>query len=230
MDLTSLLRALARHWAITLVMLLVTGVTAWRVTQVIEPEYSAKAAVLLLSPATDASNPYTDSGRGLADTATAMALVMNGPDVRAVMDEEFEEVRFRVEAGENTGILGIEVVGPEPATVLRAQDAYLAELHGQLIDRQREAGVDEALWVRDSVLTSSLSASARYGARDRAVAAVVLLGLIATVAAATFAESVRTRGIERRRRAATRVALSHPIDAPPAETMSESTDDVLQRL
>jgi HAMP domain-containing protein len=146
------------------------------------------------------------------------------------MDEEFEEVRFRVEAGDNTGILGIEVIGGEPETVLSAQDAYLAELHGQLIDRQREAGVDESLWVRDSVLTSSLSANARYGARDRSVAAVVLLGLIATVAAATFAESVRTRGIERRRRAATMVAALTSTDAPPADTTSESADDVLQRL
>jgi hypothetical protein len=229
MDLTSLLRTLARHWAVTLTMLLVTGVTAWRVAEQIEPEYSAKAAVLLLAPTTDASNPYTDSSRGLADTATAMALVMNGPNVQRDMKALFPDVRFSVEAGEDSGILGIEVIGPEADDVLLAQDAYLAELHGQVLDRQREAGVAEELLVRDTVLTASLGASARYGARDRALAAVLLLGLLATVAAAALAESAASRRIERRRRAALRVTTSAAAGTE-VPAIDQQIDDVLEKL
>jgi hypothetical protein len=221
-DLGTLARVLLRRWPVVLVIAVLTAVTAWGVGRSIDPSYEAKAAVLLLAPTSDIANPYSGTTRGLESTATALALVMNGPEVVGLLRDSVPGVSYSVTAAEANAILGVEVVGTEPDLVLRAQDEILEEIHAQLIERQTDAGIRQRDLVRDSVLTKSTSPSIRFGSRDRALAAVTLLGVLAIVAAAILAERIAIRRSARRLIKETQAA-SEPVPVEPLPIASDAT-------
>lgn len=217
LDLGTLLRTMLRRWPFVLAVALLTLLVTWRFASSVEPTYEAKASVLLLGPAERAgapTNPYSEFARPLETTARALALVVNGQQVRDTLRAAGYGGTYSVLEEDGEPILAIEVSSDDREDATATLEAVVTEIGSQLERRQENAGSPEELLINSEVLDRPARASANYGSRDRFLAGIFVLGIAAMVSVAVLAETVAVRRRARTIDADEQVAPAAPPPPP----------------
>lgn len=214
MDLLTLGKIMLRRWPYVLAVLLLAGATVFGLIERSTPSYEAQASMILLVPSGPEGsnvNPYAELTKPLTTTAQALALALNGPETHERIIGSGGNADFSVDAAADSPILGITVESSKSAEdTLGTMDLVVSEVSGELERWQTNVGVTEEQQFQADVLTRDNVATGRTGARDRMIAGVLFLGMIAAAGAAVLAENV-ARG---------RAAAELPIEALPPSARS----------
>jgi hypothetical protein len=215
-DLHNMLRIAGRHLVIIVFGLAVTAVAAAYLVSQVEPEYEAKASILLLTPPQIETpegplerNPLENPG-GVATMASALTDVMLSGQYGDRLREAGLSGDYEVAPAPNVqAILNVRTTGLESDPTFADLQLVISELRAELAGIQRRAGIAETTWIRAEILTAPNEASQLSGSRIRVLAVVFLLGAAVTYTLAFVADLVYgdrkfIRGRRQRRRDARR--------------------------
>lgn len=202
MDIETVLGATRRYWFAVLAMLLVTVFAVAIVPKRIMAEYEAKGSVILLSPSTVEGsagervdvNPWSRFGSAEAGAAAAIVTILGTGAVEdQFIDNDKDVTLFSVGINQSNGaIIQLAVRASDPASALETYDKALALVDKELQERQEAAGAAESTWLRAEVLTRPSSAEEFPGSKTRAMLALAVLGMVASVALAVALDVVVT--------------------------------------
>ena len=239
MDFASFLQVIARRWKLVAIGLVVTVVAAFVVMQTMKPTYEAAASVLLYSPASAAGasaepEPTTTIagsqnplyGMDLGVVTDVMAQRMADP---AVVEQLLaRDGGGTWEVAENTEtrspLLIVTVSAPTSGEAVGTMKNVLAEIDEQLgvVQRQIEVPASDRL-ITTQIVREDTVAAAKNGSRARALAAVLLLGIIGSFSLPFVADGLEAAS---RRRREDRTSPPEGVGwaAPPLKSDSTGTD------
>jgi capsular polysaccharide biosynthesis protein len=195
MDLLTALKILIRHWLVVLIGLALTTLAVWQVGSRIGPTYEAKGSVLLLGPGVD-NNPYLEFGTNLEVMSDALVTVFESPSAVDEVAAAGGTGEYELERAEGPPIIDITATDSSREGATRTAQVVADGMQLELANDQATAPSPPRITL--DVLTEP-NATAKYGSRIRAQAAVGAVGLVATVA---IAFAVDALGRQRRMRKA----------------------------
>ncbi|MDT9592544.1 hypothetical protein RDV89_05660 [Nocardioides zeae] len=185
MDLTTVLRMLARRWYVAVVAVALAGVATLTAAGSVPTTTTAGASVLLLPPASslgEDGNPYLYLG-GLGQAADVLVARLDSEDVAGPVRERHPDVEIVVTRDTTTTgpILLVTATATDASTVGPAVEDVLATVPDQLRSLQDSLGVPEGSVITSTTLTDVDLAPADTSARTRAGLAAGAVGLGAAV-------------------------------------------------
>jgi hypothetical protein len=201
-DLLTTIRIMLARWYVLVPALLATGVAAFGVMSAVAPAYQAQGSVVLLAPANKtidptAVNPYI--GVGLGVVADVLAQVTMSEATATKLEARGATAEYEVGTGLEGGpILNVTATSPDERTALRTATAVIAGMRADLARRQQAEGAPRESWISAVTVTRPDHATKMMGSKIRVLAAVLALGLAATIGLTFMAENVAEG---RRRRA-----------------------------
>jgi len=170
-------------------------------------EYVTSAGIYLLGPrSVNNGNAYVidDSVTTVADVVVT---AVDSREGRAELAASGVHDRYTLElfnAGDqfvpiyDRPLLQLSVVGSDPASVRRTVTLVHARVDAELRERQREAGAAQRTWVTTQLTPAEPPVVLGRGSPTRAVAGVLLIGLIGTGIAVVAVDDLRRRRADRR--------------------------------
>jgi hypothetical protein len=187
--------AFQRRW-LTLCCVLLTGLAVYSAAHV-QPLYFSQVNVVLLRPASVPLNAYTRTSQSLIDMAGVVARAMTGGGQAQTVSDGVTLPGEGIRSGyavqqPNAGgqwqwrfddpILDIQAVGPTRESANGQMQLALDEVDATLIRTQDAQGVAPENRVRAELSPSVPQLYTEVGSKVRAVATIVLLGLLITLA------------------------------------------------
>lgn len=218
MYLVDALTVLARRWYVVLVGVLVTaGGAAAVITYVPTAYQSSGQMVLLLPPGASGTdepvNPYLNLQTGLTTAASLVAGAASTKDVAKEMDAQGLDAEYAVAVVPGTGPLIIVTAkdsDPELATATR--DAMMAWIDLELRRIQAEVHVPKAQYISATRSSVSRTAEALPGSKLRALAALVaVVGLLTLALTFGIDRLLLRRAARRADRRSDRRSASHSL-------------------
>lgn len=206
MSLYKLLQTAFQHWVILLIVLLATGPGAQAIGKQVKPVYESKATMLFLGPAlVDTAdgkgflvNPFTKVGSAERVAANTVLVVSSTSlwqermlKKGATGDYTYKQV--------SDAVVELVTTGQTPSESSTTMAVSIQLLQEELATRQERAGAPPESWIKSEVLAKTNVPTALLGSRIRATVGVAVLGVIAAISAALFAEAVGIGGRSRRR-------------------------------
>ena len=225
MDMFTVLQVLKRHWIAVLAGLVLTAVAAMIVSGSMKPTYSSKASVALLNPSSELNpNPYLGFSTSLEVVGQSLVLVTTSETgVDAVVARGGSDDFTVTQTG--GPIIEVEATAPTADQARRSVDAVLTEIDEELTQRQDEVDAPGTDRISIDPLTKAIEATPQYGARNKALTAILFLGLGLTIGLAYALDGLRRR-TKRRQAPADEPAPSHDGDV----ALALLRDDDLARL
>lgn len=192
MDLGTLIRILLRRWYVVLPLLAITLITAVQIGRSIDPDYQARGSVLLIGPNIsqgDEVNPLAELRSPLNTTALAIGLIAVDEQTRTEVRQLGFQGTYEVDVTPNTPIINIRVRATTPEQALLTLEAVIDAVKLKLDERQRGVDAPEDSLIQGETLTKTTTSRALYGSRDRAVAGIMAVGLVAAASAAVLFEA-----------------------------------------
>jgi hypothetical protein len=221
LDLRALAKLVGRHWLAVFLVLVLTGAAVTAVVRAVEPIHRASGSLLLLGPNQRAvplteeegapstapfHNPYTGFDRSLDTTAVVLAGVLSHDAVLDRLRAGDLSDDISVEVAQGGPILAVDAEDPDASRAIATVEALFAAASQELDRRQEAVGAPSELRIRTEVLTTPDRAERLNVDRNRAIAAMVVLGLAAAVGTAMVVDRFarwRRRRAEGRALAAT---------------------------
>jgi hypothetical protein len=212
MNLATLVRILVRRWLVVLVAAALALVAGYRVVAPIQPTFEATGSAVLVASGIgegERRNPFLSTTPSLHATATAMASIVSGPEVRKSLAAAGHRASFQVRVDPDEPILQVTGSAGHADAAVEVVDGVLFEVERRLQETERAAGTPREQWVRVQAIEEPLVADKVERERARAFTALVALsvtlvlllalvveGLSPTVAATPDrpARALRTRG------------------------------------
>ncbi|MGH9189526.1 MAG: hypothetical protein ACRD0Q_05785 [Acidimicrobiales bacterium] len=219
MSLQRVLRAMAQHWVLVLIVLIAAGPLARGVGEQVRPVYEAKGTLLLLSPArivnsdgtVSLTNPFTRVGNS-ERVAAATVLIVSSTKVwsdRMLALGATGKYNYRQIS---EAVIELVATASTPDTSLRTLNASIKLFVEELARRQERAGAPPESWITSEVLFVSGEPIVLLGSRIRASAGVVVLGAASAASLAMVAEAFGLGGRARRR---ARLRAARKAESPP---------------
>jgi capsular polysaccharide biosynthesis protein len=216
MDVSGALHILRKHWILTSVLVLLTLVGAWQAWVKIQGPYQSQSQVAFLAseqtskPAGD--NPYMAFDAPLTTTADIVRRQVLDPRIVAALAARGFKDTYDIQNDPlGTGpILDITATGPTKAGVMATQAAVTAEVQNQLQQLQTDLLPKDQ--ITSLVVTRSDKATLLVSKKARPVVAVLVVGLILTLAIPQMVDAVQNRGRNRRKKSSQRPWA--PIETP----------------
>lgn len=221
MDLVSVARVARRRWQVVVVGLVLTcvGVAA---LLVMPPTYEATSVLVLLAPSTPppatsptgsvpaAVNPYQAFDSSIAVTAGLMATQLTQPGVVDRLVRRGASPDYTVTTDPDTGGPTVTITAKDrkPGTALATTRLVSTEFRRQLAASQIAAGAPKGSLISASVVVTPSRADPLVSGRNRALVAVLAIGLAISICAAL---AVDTLLMHRARKQAER----NPAPPPP---------------
>jgi capsular polysaccharide biosynthesis protein len=237
-DLHTLLRIVARRWAVVIPTLLVAGLVAYHFLSDVKPQYEAQASLLLLQPVAPATpavpggttgttqplgpaaqqaladnNPYLPNAP-LDKTAAVFAEVMNSDQERhniKVTPAAHATGSYTVTVDNNAPILHVDVKDANPLVALNTAKVVMSDTAKQIQARQTLQHVQNVAYLKVDVVSPPVKTTTINAARTRAWIAFIALTLAAVLCVALLVESLAQ---SRRRRRQPRLAGGIPRPSP----------------
>jgi hypothetical protein len=193
------------RWYVLVPALLATSVAAFGVMSAVAPAYQVQSSVVLLGPpassqtgaAPGTDNPYI--GLSLEVVADVLSKVAMSEATAAKLQAKGATAEYEVGTGLEGGpILNVITTSPDKAMALRTAEAVTANIRAELARRQRVQGAPRESWISAVTVTQPDQATKMMGSKIRVLAAVLALGLAATIGLTFMAENIAEG---RRRRA-----------------------------
>jgi len=235
MDFASFLQVIRRHLKLVVAGLMVTAVCALGIGSLMKPTYEAQASVLLYSPSnasgtTDGVPPTTAGSQNPLYEIGDLGVVTDVMSQRMADPAVVQDVNNRG-AGGGTWAVAQNTETRSPLLLVTADapsnDAAITTMKNVLnvIDEQlRVLQNQKATTPTDHVITTQIvrqdtSAAAKHGSRARALAAVLVLGVIASFSLPFVVEALEA---SRRKRSEARAvhAAANGFGAPVLEPNS----------
>jgi hypothetical protein len=192
------------RWYVLVPALLATGIAAFGVMSAVAPAYEVQSSVVLLAPAGDPTNPDPPSGNpylglGLEVVADVLTKVTMSEATAAKLEAKGATADYEVGTGLEGGpILNVLVTSPDERMARRTAAAVTAQIRAELARRQQAEGAPRESWISAVTVTRPDRTTKMMGSKIRVLAAVLALGLAATIGLTFMAENVAEG---RRRRA-----------------------------
>jgi hypothetical protein len=207
-DFLTAIRVMLARWYVLVPALLATGIAAFGVMSAVAPAYQVQSAVVLLAPATSQTSTTTSSnptpgnpylGLGLDVMADVLTKVTMSEATAERLKARGATAEYEVGTGLEGGpILTVIATSPDEQTALRTAGAVIADIRSQLARRQQAKGAPRESWITAETVTRPDQATKMIGSKIRVLAAVLALGLAATIGLTFMAENI----VESRRRRA----------------------------
>jgi len=229
-------RVLLRRWWVVVPVLLVTALFALRLSERVQPEYSASATLVMLAPfrtngetGVATSNPFLNFSGALTTTAYVIQSALDRDEVRLQIAREGLASNYTV-GPETRGTQGdvrstplvlVSVTtgapGQATATVNRVVELFQAELK----TRQSSLGTPRNETITSQVISPAVRATAAGSGGRRVLYSVGALGLLAAalVAFAVDAMIVRYTARNASRLASRAAAWPETTDPPQTGTV-----------
>ena len=225
MDFASFLQVIARRWKLVALGLVVTVAVAFGAATTLKPTYEAAASVLLYTPEqAPAGSSTTDHsknplyGLDLGTNTDVMAQRMADPAVvkRLMRSGNGGTWEVAQNTESRSPLLIVAASAPTNAEAIGTMRNVLAE-----INRQLEVVQNGDDWVTTQIVRRDTVAAAKSGSRVRTLAAVVLLGIIASFSLPFVADGLQEA--RRRRREAKTKPPEGGVGLAPAPRVPEIT-------
>jgi hypothetical protein len=195
MDMFTMLQVLRRHWIAVVAGLVLTAVAAMMVSSSIKPTFSSKASFVLLNPSGELNpNPYLGFSSSLEVVGQSLILVTTSETGVASVVARGGSDDFTV-TQTSGAIIEVEATAPTADQARVTVDHVLAEIEEELAQRQDDVDAPGSDRVSLDPLTQAIEATPQYGSRNKAMTALVFLGLALTIGAAYALD-----GLSRRRK------------------------------
>lgn len=187
MYLSDTLRVLARRWWLVALGAIATIAAGGCTLVTVSTEYQADAQVLLLPPpqppvGSNRSNPYLEVNRGFVLLASMVAADMKVPEFKDQFVSEGVLSDFSIIVYPDSGpIITILTVDTDEGAAVRTRDRLATEITGRIASLQLAEDVAERWTIDPIVVGAEPYATVRPGARIKALALVMLLGVAATL-------------------------------------------------
>ncbi|HVX19517.1 MAG TPA: hypothetical protein VHA73_15960 [Acidimicrobiales bacterium] len=232
MDLWRVGRTLRRRWYLTALGVGLTVIVAAVTLASTPPVYEAKSVIVLLGPSrppadtptvdtgkplvAGAVNPYRTFDGSITTTAQVMSEVMKQPEVVAALRRQGASGDFAVDS-DATGGPTVTISGRASSAgkALHTSRLVVAEFRIELAHRQAAAGAPDNTLISASDVVVPHGATLLTKTRNRALAAIVTLGLAATVGLVVIADSL-VEGRRGRRMSNDTAGRRRPVIGPPA--------------
>lgn len=197
MDFVASVRVLLRRWYVVAPLVLLTlGACALAWLRV-APTYVLTASVLLRNPSIQADpdsgarNPYVDFGN-LAIPARVISDVMMQERVRAELSARGATTEYEVapDSSSVVPLLIVEVKAASETMAVQTGELVVDRIGEELESRQRALGAPPMTFITPEVITPPVKAEPTYASRLRAVAGLLGVGALLSVAAAFLVEAV----------------------------------------
>lgn len=193
MDFGTLIRIILRRWIVVIPILLLAFGLAWRTGSSALPDYEANSTMILLQAPDAETNPLAEIGRPVNTAALAIALAVNDPESHRRLAELGHKGAYQLGAVEDQPLINIVTTGRSPGQALGLLDAVKEAVRLELDQFQISLDAPQSQFMTTRALSNSPTARPLYGSRDRAVAAIIVLGMGAAITAAIMLESFLTR-------------------------------------
>lgn len=193
MYLSDTLRVLARRWWLVALGAMATVAAGGYTLVSVPTQYQADAQVLLLPPphppvGSKRSNPYLEVRQGLVLLASLVAADVKVPELKDQLVSEGVSSDFSINVFPDSGpIIAVTAVDADQEAAVRARDRLATEITSRIVSLQRAENVAER-WTIESTVAGAPDATVRPGARIKALALVMLLGVGATMSAVFLIE------------------------------------------
>lgn len=244
MDFLTLLRILARRWYVVVPMIVLSVVVSMRTVSSVKPDYEAQGTMLLLGPRESAPpasappeaaptvvNPYTSFTSSLSTMAVALQVVVtDGTHRRELADKGLSD-DYDAVVGEDGPTIEVTATAPSERVAVETLQTIFSMLSEELQQRQAAVGAPPQLQITAQPLVVPDDAAEVSVARDRAMAALAVLGLLATISAGLITDSLATNRQRRTTRGrhewldASGAAPSDAIDTEWADRVDEESLD-----
>lgn len=218
MYLVDALTVLARRWYVVLVgVLVMAGGAAAAIAFVPTTYQSSGQMVLLLPPGASGAdkpvNPYLNLQTGLTTAASLVAGAASTKDVAKEMDAKGLDAEYAVAVVPGTGpLIIVTAKDSDPGLATATRDAMMAWIDHELQRIQEEVDVPRAQYIRATRSSVSRTAEALPGSKLRALAAMVaVVGLLTLALTFGIDRLLLRRGA---RRAAARSQRTRTAAAP----------------
>lgn len=199
-----MLAVLRRQAAVTLIGLLITTAGVAGVVRFFPPERVVKATVLLVPPAGTPRaggplpNPYLQMG-GLGAPVEVLARSLNDPKIRKDIEARHPKVTYSAERDQNSSapILLITVEGAERDQVQQVRDELLDLTPKSLANLQNDINVVPDYRITSTIVSAENDGSMSLRSSIRAALVVDAIGMLLTLAIATFVDRRRRSDQER---------------------------------
>ena len=216
MDFLTLMKILVRRWYVVVPTIVLSLVVGTSMVSSVEAQYEANGSVLLLGPREHQRlpnadptvppllrNPYTEFSPSLTTTAAALELILDNDAHRRAIKEAGLSDEYEVLATEDSPTLDVTVQAASSAVAVETLETIFSTLSQELQERQAAVGAPPELQITSQPLVLPDRAAETTVARDRALAAFSVLGLLATISVALVTDSI----IGNRRRRADQALL-----------------------
>lgn len=204
MDFLTAIRIMLARWYVLVPALLATGVAALGVVSAVAPAYQVQSSVVLLAPASKQigaepaqQNPYVGSV-ALDVVANVLSKVAMSEDTATRLKAKGATAEYEVGADLEGPILNVIATSSDEQTAVRTAKAVIAKIRSELAQRQEAQGAPQKTWISAVTVTRPDQATKMIGSKIRVLAAVLALGLAATISLTFMAENIAE---SRRRRA-----------------------------
>lgn len=198
-DLLTLLRILVRRWYVVLPTLAITVLGMTGLARSSEPVYEVSGSMILLVPnqanaAGDvARNPYLDLSGSLVTTAQAVADLLNGPTVRRELVADGHEATYEVVPADRLPTLSFRTSSPAPDGAVATAQALVRKAGERLQRLQDAVGAPADQRIAPTILREPSTPVSSSGRVNRGLAAVGVLGALASLSLALIAENLASR-------------------------------------
>lgn len=199
MDVISLLSTSLRRWYVVVPVITIAVISAFALAERAEVTYASAGTVIFVGPSSVPAenfeqvdvNPYLSFTGSLNSTASAVRLVMDGPDHRSAVAAQGLVGTYLITQENST--LTFNVTGPTEQEVTDTLDGLIAR-SGEELDRLQStvAAPDDQL-VRLDVLSQPTRAAISSDSGKRLFLATLGLGLVAAVTLASALEAWAVR-------------------------------------
>lgn len=210
MYLSDSLRVLARRWWLVTLGAMATVAAGGYTLVTVPTQYQADAQVLFLPPpqppvGSSRSNPYLEVNRGLVLLASLVAADMKVPEFKDQLVSEGVLSDFSIAVYPDSGpIITVLAVDRDPAAAAQARNRLVNEITSRTTSLQLAEDVDPRWTIESTVVGAEPDATVRPGARIKALALVMLLGVAATLSLVFLVERRWPSGRSARQPVATR--------------------------
>lgn len=231
LDVWEAMRVLLRRWWVVVPLLLITVLFALRLSERVQPEYSASATLVMLAPyrtngetGVATSNPFLNFSGSLTTTAYVIQSALDRDEVRLQVAREGFASNYNV-GPETRGTQGdvrstplvvvsvtTDAPGQATATVNRVVELFQAELR----TRQAALGTPRDETITSQVIAPAVRAISSGSGGKRVLYTVSALGLLAAALAALAVDAaiVRLTAHRARRLAAKAAAWPKSLQSP----------------
>jgi hypothetical protein len=220
---SDVLGALRRRWYLLALGILGTLGLMFGVLSFVPVTYQAKAMIVLLPPRnldSTGGNPYLALG-GLDSVAGVLSRSMTTETVAQEVQTVAPGAEFTAEPDATTSgpVLLVTAEAESPEAALAATEKLVEIAPRQMETLQRSSGVGASSFITTSLVTQDATATPQHKAQIRALIAIGIGSIAATVLGVAMIDGLLLRRRERRR---LRVVEEHDDDHEPR---SPTTDD-----